>query len=222
MKLDRAWLNPYIARCDSVQDALLACKDDAPSDEELLLLRNKVARFSNLICEGCSGSGAHLLELARLNPGTLCIGFELRFKRAVRTVEKARAGGIENLLVIRTDARRMKELFPTNSLLQVHVNFPDPWDRHRWHKHRVVSPQYLNDCALLLEPGGTFHYKTDHQECFAEVLRWLRELPAFIIEMEERDLHNSPLSQGNVRTEFEKLFLSKRLPISALRARKVA
>ncbi|WKZ57983.1 MAG: tRNA (guanosine(46)-N7)-methyltransferase TrmB [Bdellovibrionota bacterium] len=210
------WQNPYIERCESVPERLLACMQGPPSDLEIQILRTQCAKFPRIICEGCCGSGRHLLGLAARDPQTLCIGFELRYKRAFRTIEKSLEQGLDNVLVLRTDARSMPALLPPASVAEVHINFPDPWDRKRWHKHRVLSPQFLDGVASLLREGGTFHYKTDHRECFDQAVAWLSHHPAFETSLITYDLYESPLAAANIKTEFESLFRSQSLPIMAL------
>jgi tRNA (guanine-N7-)-methyltransferase len=166
---------------------------------------------------GC-GSGGHLIEQARRRPNAVFVGFELRFKRSVRTVEKAVRLGMDNLYLLRCEAQWAPLLLGAGTVSGIWVNFPDPWPKKRSWKHRMLSTEHLAGLIPLLLPGAFIELKSDH----LDYLEWAksnivaqREL---YIAGESRDLHRSGYAQSNVLTEFEKLFLSKGLPIYYLRA----
>ena len=118
-------------------------------------LRTRLAQFKCCFVELGSGSGLHLLELAAQNPDTLCIGLEIRFKRAFRTGEKAERDGLTNVLVMRTNARLLKDLFEVGEVAGFFVNYPDPWDKRRWLKNRLLNTEMIATMKELLMPGGT-------------------------------------------------------------------
>lgn len=177
-----------------------------------------------VFCELGSGSGMHLIERAALKARAQFFGFELRYKRSVRTLEKAVERKIENLFVLRVDAGAVGQVFAPGSLQGVYVNFPDPWDKHKKTKKRMLSAQQLAVLRELLVPGGFVAFKTDHEQYYEWVLAEAGASGVFDIAWRSRDLHSSEYREQNVETEFEKLFLSQGLPIYAaeLRARELA
>lgn len=223
----KKWKNPYIDLVDEHEDAILTLDPErtntrlgeyalsAPSRE---LLREKQELFKESVLELGSGSGGHLIERAKLEPQTLFIGVELRFKRAVRTIEKAKRDSLTNLLILRGTAESISDIFPPRSISRVYVNFPDPWSKKRWTKHRMLNEERLITISKLLRQSGALLYKTDHKEYFYTTLELLESLPMFAVEYQTPDLHNSPYLEGSVQTEFESLFLSQGLPIYALKA----
>ena len=175
-------------------------------------------KFERCFVELGSGSGGHLIELANRNPEVLCVGFELRYKRAFRTAEKAEQLGLKNLLVYRANANLLSSLFPENSLDRVYVNYPDPWAKKRWQKHRLLNDDSVALLTTLLKPGGALRYKTDHKEYFDTVVKSLRQNQTFQIVKETHDMFGSCDLSDNITTEFEQLFLSQGLPISFVEA----
>ena len=83
------WKNPYTALVKTKPQLLRPFCDNTVADDDVDFVKSALARFDTRFCEIGSGSGGHLIELARKHPGTLCIGFELRFKRIYRTAQKA-------------------------------------------------------------------------------------------------------------------------------------
>ncbi len=180
-------------------------------------IETKLGLFPRCYVELGSGSGMHLLRLAELNPDTLCIGFEIRFKRAFRTGEKAERDGLHNLLVLRSDARTINSLFKPRQVDGYFINYPDPWAKRRWLKNRLVNPALLDGMASTLKPGGFLRYKTDHHEYFGSTLplfspeRWL-------ITKTTNNLLESSYVAENIPTEFEGLFKSQGRPLCMMEA----
>ncbi|MBL7661820.1 tRNA (guanosine(46)-N7)-methyltransferase TrmB [bacterium] len=216
--LTRNPVNPYIQLISEYPDQILEFED---FDKDLLRLRELLQGYSRVVVELGSGSGGHLIERAKRDPAALCLGFEIRFKRSVRTVEKALKGGIRNLCLCRVDARIVDDLLGPNSVDDLYVNFPDPWPRRRSEKNRLLRGEFWNSLHTILKPQAKFYFKTDNDQYFSAVLSELSALEKFKILGQTLDLHASPYNTTNVVTEFEKLFLSQGEKIKFLEAIKV-
>lgn len=144
------------------------------------------------------------------------MGFELRFKRIFRTVEKGEQRGLKNILCVQGDAATLHQFFPPQSLDGIYVNFPDPWDKPRWRKHRLLSSEFFLSIHPLLKPGSFFSFKTDHEEYFDKVTKVLEGLPCFVRTKYSRNFHKSEYLTNNIMSEFESLFTSKGLPVYSL------
>ncbi len=202
--------NPYRIRVREFPGKLFTFEDDAADRAALLKL---VERSPKLIVELGSGSGRHLIDLAVRNPEANCIGIELRYKRAVRTIEKAEHQGVERVFVLRTDGKQLVTLFPKHSIDTLHVNFPDPWEKRKRWKHRLLSTWLLEAARELLKSGGILSVKTDHLDYFLAFRADVDAAPWMEVVEESRDLHNERPTEGAVYTEFESLFRSQGLPI---------
>lgn len=214
--------NQYIRLVETKPDRLLACSEGTVPGTAKEWVGRRLVGMRGVMVELGSGSGGHLIDYARLNPTTACIGFELRFKRAFRTIEKAEAAGAGNCAVVRSDARLLHEFFEPGSIDDIFVNFPDPWSKRRWHKHRLLSEQFFGRAHALLKDGGHLHYKTDHPEYFERTVALAGTLPGWNTTGISRDLPETGAgSFGNVLTEFERLFRRQGLPIHALHLRKM-
>ena len=76
------------------------------------------------------GNGEYTVRHAGANPDTFLLGMEVSPACVLRCAR--RSGGLDNLRLIRTDARyMMKELFADASLDKIYMNFPCPWLKKR-------------------------------------------------------------------------------------------
>jgi len=219
-KRPKRWSNPYIDKLSTLPSIILGSDDRELSAEDLKTLQARCVSAPALIVELGCGSGAHLIERALQKPEHLHVGIELRFKRVVRTAEKAAESGVKNLLVLRTSSDFISDLFSAESISTLYINFPDPWHKRRWRKHRMLSEESLARLHALLQPGGQISFKTDHREYFEEVVSAAHAAGLFSIDAVSLNLHGSELVSANVLTEFERLFLSQKLPIHLLQLRK--
>ena len=160
-----------------------------------------------------SGSGNFLLQVADAHPDDHFVGFELRFKRLVKSARKMEKLGLGNVWVLRESAERFSEYFPPGSIDALHINFPDPWPKVAQWKKRMVNPEMLDRIVAALKPGGTFHLKTDHSGYFLHVLSVIRSRRDLRISTLCNDLHRGRLPGPRLESEFEHMFVSKRKPV---------
>ncbi len=211
----RSWENPYKKRCTEFPGRIFSFEQPEIDRKQLSQL---IGSAGSIHCEVGSGSGRHLLGLAARHPEALIFGFEIRFKRSVRTIEKADAAGLRNVFVLRHRAEFLAEFFPERSVDGIYVNFPDPWSKSRWHKHRILGEEFLAIAASLLKTDGFLAVKTDHREYFESYRKILETQPKYRITEVSNDLMNSEFVENNLPTEFERLFVSQGLPIYYVKA----
>ena len=180
-----------------------------------------IGEFPECYVELGSGSGMHLIKLAARSPQALCVGLEIRFKRAFKTGEKAEGNELSNIRVLRTDARQIRHLFSPGQVSAFFINYPDPWEKRRWRKNRLINAELIQTMWDLLKPGGFLRYKTDHQEYFASTCPLLAP-QKWEIQRHTTDLLKSPYLDNNIPTEFEMLFKSQGKPLCLVEAVKKA
>jgi len=215
MKAKR-WKNQYIELITTLPDYILAVHGEEPSAEGLEFLQIKKEQFQEIFVELGSGSGGHLVEQARRSPQALFVGFELRFKRTFLSGKKAKAQHLNNFIVIHGKAQLIGRFFSPQTISGVYINFPDPWSKRRWLKHRLLTPTFLAEIHGLLKPGGFVSYKTDHRDYFQQILESAQASNLWQVKKLTYDLKESLFQAGNVSSEFEKLFISKHIPICLL------
>jgi tRNA (guanine-N7-)-methyltransferase len=214
------WENQYIQLVTTKPERIIAEKDRQSPIQSRQLITEMRQQYQGVFVEIGSGSGLHLIELAKQNPHILCVGLEIRFKRAFKTGEKADRLGLSNALVIRSDARYIREIFNPGDVAAFFVNYPDPWDKRRWKKNRILNEEMLECMHSLLSEGGFLRYKTDHHEYFHSTSTLICE-PQWQVRKHSTDLLNSEWAADNIPTEFEYLFKSQGKQLCLLEALKV-
>ncbi len=202
--------NPYRSRLHDFPGRIFTFDSIAEDLNQI----SKLSQQKKIFCELGSGSGEHLISQGKLNPEAVYFGFEVRLKRTVRTLEKANRAEVKNIFVLRKDAGEIDRIFSPHSISGIYINFPDPWQKPRQEKHRLLSERFLKLCYNQLAPGGFVSVKTDHPEYFHRFLHIVRDIGLFDISEETTDLYQSEFVRGNVASEFEKLFYYKGYPIN--------
>lgn len=216
MKEFSNWINPYILLLKKYPERIFQFK----TEEETALFEKVKSNFPILFLEFGSGSGNHIISQAALIKEAAFFGFEIRFKRAVRTIEKANKSNVENVFIIRQDAKTVCKNFKPASVNGIFVNFPDPWEKKRQRKNRLLQDAFLRTIYELLIPGGFFSFKSDHREYFLEVVEILKKQNLFKISEYTENLYQTDFVKNNIKTEFEDLFCSQNIDINYLRALK--
>lgn len=213
----KKWRNQFIDLAQTKPTYLLSTEDNTLTEAQQNELSIRISAFPRYYVELGSGSGGHLIELAKADSQSLHVGVELRYKRAFRTAEKAEAANLQNLLVVRADALGLLPNLRTQSVSGFYINFPDPWAKARWHKHRLMSEETLTQMRAALKPDGFIAYKTDHLDYFRDTMRTVSSLGTFDIVAITENLGESEYRVENISTEFESLFRSQSKPIAYVR-----
>ena len=115
---------------------------------------------------GC-GDGRFLMKMAEHHPERNFLGVERLLGRVRKVCTKANRAGLENLKVLRLESRYTVEwLLAPASVSRLHLLCPDPWPKARHHRRRLIQKNFLQAVMKVLEPGGEFLFKTDHEEYY--------------------------------------------------------
>ncbi|MCK5905483.1 MAG: tRNA (guanosine(46)-N7)-methyltransferase TrmB, partial [Gammaproteobacteria bacterium] len=119
-------------------------------------------RDAPLIMEIGFGNGSSLAEMARNNPDLNYLGIEVHRPGVARLLMLLEEQGIKNVRIYHHDAIQILETkFLDHFLAGVHLFFPDPWQKRRHHKRRIVRPSFVQILNKKLKKGGYFHAATD-------------------------------------------------------------
>jgi tRNA (guanine-N7-)-methyltransferase len=159
-----------------------------------------------------SGKGLFLTRAAQHTPDRFFIGLELATKYAKEAQAKLEKMGIANACFIACDAvALMQQDVPSESLVAVHVYFPDPWWKSKHKKRRVLSDETIRNIERALLPGGNLHFWTDVLDYYEEAVARICELtqlrgPFYVPEPEAT--HSM-----DYRTHFERRTRLNGLPV---------
>ena len=159
---------------------------------------------------GC-GKGGFISQLAQLNPSVNYIAFEKNLDVLVLALEKVKEKGLKNVKFAAGDATVLEQFSKQKSVERIYINFCDPWHKSRHAKRRLTYKRYLAMYRDIMKEHGEIHFKTDNKQLFEFSLNSFSDFGMKLKNI-TLDLHKSNF-QGNVMTEYEKLFSEKGQPI---------
>ena len=165
------------------------------------------------------GKGRFITDLAIANPDINYIGIEKYSSVLIRAIEKRQELDISNLMFIRMDAENICDVFEKDEIKKIYLNFSDPWPKDRHAKRRLTSKEFFARYDKILVSDGVVEFKTDNRPLFDFSLEQVPEA-GWEITDHTFDLHNSPMNEGNVMTEYEEKFSSMGNPIHKLIAKR--
>lgn len=168
---------------------------------------------------GC-GLGRYIIRESAANPDTGYLGIDKGTFRGGSMMDRiGKAGGI-NLFGLHTNIIPMLPKFPSESLDQITIFYPNPWwpPKHRqkrWSYHPILPL-----LADLLKPGGTLTLASNEAFYLGEFRYAVEHHP----RTQDLDtLYAGPIEITNPeagRTHFEVKFIETKVPCGELRFRK--
>jgi tRNA (guanine-N7-)-methyltransferase len=122
------------------------------------------------------GDGGHIVSLARekntweQGKKVEIFGVEMDKICIYKTLKKIDENSLKNIFIFNIDARTAVENFPTKSLDEIYVLFPDPWRKRRDHKRRLVNIIFLKRLIRILKDDGQIILATDWSD-YAEFIK---------------------------------------------------
>ena len=179
---------------------------------------NKVFNNDNPIyIEIGIGKGKFIVENAIKYPNINFIGIEKYDSVLVRAIQKSNELELNNLKLVRMDAKRIEEVFD-HEVDRIYLNFSDPWPKDRHYKRRLTSYVFLDKYEHIFKNNKYIIMKTDNINLFNFSLESLTN-HGYNIEFMSNDLH-SLNDVDNIMTEYEEKFSNKGIKINKLIARK--
>jgi len=146
----------------------------APTDFSLAF-----GRKAPLVLEIGFGMGDATATIAAARPEIDFLGIEVHPPGVGALLKRIGELGLANLRIVQHDAVEvLEQMVAPASLAGVHVFFPDPWQKLRHHKRRLVQPGFVRLLASRLAPGATLHCATDWENYAAQMLEVLSAEPS--------------------------------------------
>lgn len=124
---------------------------------------------SKLYLEIGFGTGDFLLNYAKNNQETLCVGCDPFLNGVAGIIKKAVALNISNIKIWPDDVRLMLAGLPNHLFDIVYILFPDPWPKRKQHQRRLINDSFLAALCHKMKPGAELNIATDH----ANYAQWI-------------------------------------------------
>lgn len=158
------------------------------------------------------GKGNFIIENAKRYPDINFIGIEKYDSVIVRAIQKSNELELNNLKIVRMDAKRLEEVFD-KEIDTIYLNFSDPWPKDRHAKRRLTSPIFLNIYDKIFKDKCKIIMKTDNKPLFEYSLNSLEEY-GYKITYKTDNL--DVLNEDNIMTEYEEKFYKLGIKINKL------
>lgn len=169
-------------------------------------------RSAPLVVEIGSGRGDALVAAAKAQSEANFLGLEVYVPGVAQTLVSMRhhpplakasmpAGGTPKVANVRMAIVNAPEALATMltpaSVHELHTWFPDPWHKARHHKRRLITTEFTELVARVLEPGGVWRIATD----WGDYAEWIAEVLATSPFVEGGPV---PRFEGRAETRFER------------------
>lgn len=153
------------------------------------------------------GGGEHLAGQAARARDVLLIGAEPFVNGVASALRHVEENALENVRLHHGDAREVVDALPDASLDRVFILFPDPWQKARHHKRRLIQPAFIENLARVVKPGGRFRFATDWSNYADWTLERMLARPDLFRWTSERadDWRIAPADHLTTRYETKKL-----------------
>jgi tRNA (guanine-N7-)-methyltransferase len=122
---------------------------------------------------GC-GKGEYTVGMARLYPERNFMGLDIKGARIWRGARTAHQDGLSNVAFLRTRIDFIHSFFKPSEVDELWITFPDPQEKKRRRKKRLVGALFLNTYREILKDGGAIHLKTDNESLYHSTLELVR------------------------------------------------
>lgn len=114
--------------------------------------------------------GEATVVMAAASPGVDLVAVDVHPAGVMSLLRRLEAAALTNVRVVEGDAVEVLNAFPSGSLDEVRLFFPDPWPKKKHHKRRFLRASHAALIADRLAPQGFLHLATDWPE-YAEHAR---------------------------------------------------
>jgi tRNA (guanine-N7-)-methyltransferase len=124
------------------------------------------------------GMGETTAAIASQRPDVNFIGIEVFAAGVGALLKRIEAQQLANVRIVHHDAVEvLRDMIAPDSLAGVHVYFPDPWQKKRHHKRRLIAQPFVGRLASRVAPGGYLHCATDWEDYATQMLEVLSAEP---------------------------------------------
>jgi tRNA (guanine-N7-)-methyltransferase len=159
---------------------------------------------------GC-GIGDFIIQLARQHPDRNHLAIDIYNKGCLKTCKKVEAAGLDNVRVMRIEARYLLTRYlERGSLAALYINCPDPWPKKRHRGRRLVNADFLHMVHYYLRPEGELFFSTDFADYATDVATLFPAIAGYRNRLAEPFALALP---GYPLSKYMRRFLDQGLPV---------
>ena len=150
------------------------------NNDEPLNLDEIFPTYKTRIMEVGFGMGEATAILAKDFPETAFLAVEVHRPGVGKLCARLSENGSENVRILQHDVIDViNNQLANDSLDGVHIFFPDPWQKKRHIKRRLLTPEFLRLINPKIKIGGFIHVATDWVPYAEFALKSFAQVPEF-------------------------------------------
>jgi len=124
------------------------------------------------------GMGETTASIAAARPDVNFLGVEVFLAGVGALLKRIEEHQLADVRIVHHDAVDVvRNMLEPQSLAGAHIYFPDPWQKKRHHKRRLIAQPFVGLLASRIAPGGYLHCATDWEDYAQQMLAVLSEEP---------------------------------------------
>jgi tRNA (guanine-N7-)-methyltransferase len=170
------------SRITDAQEAALAAhwQKYGLTNDVLLNLDEIFPTYKTRIMEVGFGMGEATAILAKDFPETAFLAVEVHRPGVGKLCARLAENGSENVRILQHDVIDViNNQLADDSLDGVHIFFPDPWQKKKHSKRRLITPEFLKFIYPKIKQGGFIHVATDWVPYADFVLKSFSQTPEY-------------------------------------------
>jgi tRNA (guanine-N(7)-)-methyltransferase len=140
---------------------------------------SKLSEKENLVLEIGFGMGEHLFAQIQSNPNMFFLGAEPYLNGVASIKKKCITAGLENYIIWPDDINLLISCLPEKIFDKVYVLFPDPWQKRKQNRKRILNEERIRGLHRILKKDGTLYFATDIENYADQVLAIVKKMAIF-------------------------------------------
>ena len=166
------------------------------NDLDLFKTKIKDLKDENVVLDIGFGNGEYTAAYANAFQEKHLIATEVYLSGIGSLIGLINKYKISNISIFDEDVRLLMDQMPKEFLDSVNILFPDPWQKAKHHKRRLIGEDFLYQLHPLLKPNAKIFVRTDWED-YAEQISELAEVMSSHFRLERTQ---------NIEFEFETRF----------------
>ena len=154
--------------------------------------------FKSIVIEIGFGDGENILTIAKENPDTLFIGSEVYLSGIGSLIGKIKDNNLSNIRIYNNDARVLLDTIKTPIFDNMLIICPDPWQKARHHKRRLINHSFLELARKSLKANGGLYISTDWKDYAEGILEAINQAEGYIV-LETQLFEDLPVTRFQAR-----------------------
>lgn len=192
MNKQKKYLPSFVKRLGRITAAQKANLNDL----DLYKTKIKDLKNKNIVLDIGFGNGEYTAAYANAFQEKHLIAIEVYLSGIGSLIGLINKYKISNISIFDGDVRLLMDQMPKDFLDSVNILFPDPWQKAKHHKRRLISEDFLYQLHPLLKPNAKIFVRTDWED-YAEQISELAEVMSSHFRLERTQ---------NIEFEFETRF----------------